>query len=39
MWWCVMESSKGEEVSVCLGVVGETEVEGEEGGRWNGRLG
>ena len=28
--WCVMESSEGEEVSVCLGVVGETGVEGEE---------
>lgn len=30
MWWCVMESSEGEEVGVCLGVVGETGVEGEE---------
>ena len=38
MWWCVMASSEGEEVSVCLGVVGETGVEGEDGGRWNGRL-
>ena len=38
MWGCVVESSEGEEASVCLGVVGETGMEGEEGGRWNGRL-
>lgn len=33
-----MESSEGEEVGVCLGVVGEMGMEGEDGGRWKGRL-
>ena len=33
-----MESSEGEEVGVCLGVVGEMGMEGEEGGGWNGSL-
>ena len=32
MWWCVMESSEGEKARVCLGVVGEMGMEGEEGG-------